>query len=51
MNNAPLTDEALDYLSKLLAIEVSNQVREGRGDQPMPQPWTELHTLTVMWGR
>lgn len=38
---------AMEYLRVLLANEVSRQVREGHGDEPMPEYWTELHNLVL----
>lgn len=42
-----LSPQALDYLRKMLALEVSAQVKAGQGDEPMPEPWTELHTFAI----
>lgn len=42
-----LSAEAIDLLSKMLAVEVALQVREGRGEDPMSEAWTELHTLSL----
>lgn len=42
-----LSPEAIDYLRKMLAFQVTQQVRDGNGDEPMPTPWTELHNLTI----
>jgi hypothetical protein len=42
-----LSPETLEYLNVLLAREVVDQVRAGKGDEPMPFAWTELHRLTL----
>lgn len=47
MNTAILSPEAADLLRKMLAAEVAQQTRDGRGDEPMSAAWTELHYLVV----
>lgn len=42
-----LSPAAVDLLSRMLATEVTRQVQEGRGDEPMPEEWTELYSLTL----
>lgn len=42
-----MSPEARDLLSKMLAIEVSAQVQEGRGEEPMSPAWTELFSLVL----
>lgn len=46
-----LSPEAIDYLRKMLAVEVSAQVEAGQGYEPMPEPWTELHTFALLQDR
>lgn len=42
-----LSKEAIDLLSKMLAREVVDQIQDGRGDEPMPDPWRELNLLVI----
>lgn len=42
-----LSAEALDLLRKMLAREVVEQVKGGRGDEPMSDAWTDLYFLTL----
>lgn len=43
-----LSPEALDFLRYMLAREVVDQVREGRGDEEMSKAWTELQTFSLL---
>lgn len=45
-----ISDEANELLSKMLAREVQDQIRDGRGEEPMPEPWRELHLITIGFG-
>lgn len=38
-----LSPDAIDLLRKMLAQEVTQQVIDGKGDEPMPTGWTELY--------
>lgn len=40
-----LSREARDYLAMLLGAEVTKQVQNGGGDEPMSKEWTELYGL------
>lgn len=42
-----LTTEAMDLLRKMLAREVANQVKDGRGEEPMSEEWLELYSLAI----
>lgn len=42
-----LSAEALDLLGKMLSQEVTEQVKNGRGDEPMSDAWLELYYLTL----
>lgn len=51
MSVSSLSAEAVDLLSKMLAQEVAQQVRDGRGGEPMPEHWRELFALTLQPAR
>lgn len=38
-----LSPDAIDLLRKMLAQEVTQQVIDGNGEEPMPTSWTELY--------
>lgn len=42
-----LSPEAIDLLQKMLALEVVEQVKDGKGEEPMPEHWLELYALTI----
>ena len=42
-----LSGEAIDLLRKMLAREVADQVKDGRGEEPMSDHWLELYTLVI----
>ena len=47
MTSFNLSAEARMLLGKYLAQDVVQQVRDGLGQEPMPDAWTELHRLTL----
>lgn len=42
-----LSNEAREYLRSFLADPVEQWIKDGRGGEPMPASWTELHNLTI----
>lgn len=42
-----LSPEAVETLRRLLAVDVSQQVKDGKGGEPMPSAWIELYNLTI----
>lgn len=42
-----LSPEAIDLLRKMLAREVVEQVKDGKGEEPMSDHWLELYSLTI----
>lgn len=42
-----LSLEASELLLKMLEIEMSTQVKDGRGKEPMSNEWLELYYLSL----
>ena len=43
-----LSPEAKELLGTMLEDQLRQQVEAGRGDEPMPAAWTELHNAIWM---